>query len=160
MWCSGRVLCLQGSASLLVHPEGLPFCDEHLGPHCHLPAARFPVCRPPAALRALSCKPTVSAAPPAAAHAVQEADDIFGNVDDLLAMYEERRVARGGPEEELEEEEEYGEEDELDDEAAEARRLARVRPPGIPNLCVCVCGCACALVVVVGWWGGGGGVGG
>ncbi|KAL4442498.1 hypothetical protein ABPG77_005082 [Micractinium sp. CCAP 211/92] len=57
--------------------------------------------------------------------ALAEADDIFGNVDDLLAMYEERRVARGGPEEELEEEEEYGEEDELDDEAAEARRLAR-----------------------------------
>lgn len=57
--------------------------------------------------------------------ALAEADDIFGNVDDLLAMYEERRAARGGPEEEAEEEEELGEEDELDDEAAEARRLAR-----------------------------------
>ncbi|KAL4447813.1 hypothetical protein ABPG75_005032 [Micractinium tetrahymenae] len=56
--------------------------------------------------------------------ALAEADEIFGNVDDLLSMYEERRAARDGPEEDLEEEKDLGDEYE-DDEAAEARRLAR-----------------------------------
>jgi hypothetical protein len=58
----------------------------------------------------------------------QEADDIFGNVDDLLAMYEDRRRHRQGEEElegdELEEEEL----EEGDEEEAAARREAKVEP--------------------------------
>ncbi|EFN54675.1 hypothetical protein CHLNCDRAFT_58171 [Chlorella variabilis] len=54
--------------------------------------------------------------------ALAEADEIFGNVDDLLGMYAERRQQRRGKADAMEEEE--GEE-EVEEEEAEARRLAR-----------------------------------
>lgn len=60
-------------------------------------------------------------------YATQEAEAIFGDVDELLAVYEERKYARAataGEEEGLDEEEE---DEGLDEEEAEARRLARVR---------------------------------
>ncbi len=61
---------------------------------------------------------------------LQEAEAIFGDVDDLLAMYEDRKHARAaaaGEEEGLDEDEE---DEGLDEEEAEARRLARVRLEG------------------------------
>ena len=67
---------------------------------------------------------------------MQEAEEIFGNVDELLSMYEERkRAARGGDDllDDLEEEE--LDEAELDDEAIEQRRLARVRACGRKGRC-------------------------
>ncbi|PRW45415.1 transcription elongation factor SPT6 isoform A [Chlorella sorokiniana] len=59
------------------------------------------------------------------ADALEEAEAIFGDVDDLLAIYEDRKQARaaaGGEDEGLDEHED---EEGLDDEEAEARRLAR-----------------------------------
>ena len=81
---------------------------------------------PDATLNAALCVCRLDASPP------QEAEDIFGNVDELLSMYEEGRRARAagndGGEAGLEEDrEEEGYDDEGDEEAAEQRRLARVR---------------------------------
>lgn len=92
-------------------------------------------------------RPTASSSPSLDLPALyqQEAEDIFGNVDELLSMYEERKAQQGAHLEEAEEEEEADEED-MDEEAAEARRLARVgaawalpgrrccsrEPPGCP----------------------------
>ncbi|PSC69358.1 transcription elongation factor SPT6 [Micractinium conductrix] len=56
--------------------------------------------------------------------ALAEADELFGNVEDLLEMYEDRRRDRRDEGAEEEPEEEYLEE-EGDEEEAEARRLAR-----------------------------------
>lgn len=72
--------------------------------------------------------------------ATQEAEAIFGDVDELLAVYEERKYARAataGEEEGLDDEEE---DEGLDEEEAEARRLARVR-----------CRRRCCCCSVVGW---------
>ena len=60
----------------------------------------------------------------------QEAEDIFGNVDDLLGMYEDRRRSlkggEGGAEGLEEEEEDFDDLEGEDEEAAEQRRLQRV----------------------------------
>lgn len=62
------------------------------------------------------------------AAALDEANEIFGDVDDMLAMYEERKAQRGGDGAAPEDEDEYAglEPDDLDDDdAAEELRMQR-----------------------------------
>lgn len=70
---------------------------------------------------------------------LQEAEAIFGDVDDLLAMYEDRKHARAAAADDEEGLDDEEEDEGLDDEEAEARRLARVRLGGC---CVAVMFCA------------------
>ncbi|KAI3425064.1 hypothetical protein D9Q98_008441 [Chlorella vulgaris] len=78
-------------------------------------------------------KAAMEGMPDVSPDALVEANEIFGDVDDLLAMYEDRERdrhqgggrAHGGEGEEEDADLEDEEEEELDGEAAEARRLAR-----------------------------------
>ena len=90
-------------------------------------------CACPAVAAACQCPLTAARLPCAFCHSFplsQEAEDIFGNVDDLLGMYEDRRRSlkggEGGAEGLEEEEEDYEDLEGEDGEAAEQRRLQRV----------------------------------